>query len=589
MLVHFDVLENKDGTVDFLSNLDGKEVIHTPILNKGTAFTEEERQELRLNGLIPPRVLTIDQQLEKLRNRYLELSKSLQTCTEHDDFDTDALRELELDTNMARHNFLRDLQDRNEILFYTYACRYMEEVTPIIYTPTVGEAVMRFSRDSGRFRGIFLSPHDIGKIDSVFDHFRYKYPKVAVVTDNQGILGLGDQGVGGIDIPIGKLSLYVLGAGIRPWETLPITLDVGTDNPKDLEDPLYLGYKEGRLGGDEYLAFIDRFIEGMESKFPDCLVQWEDFSKQNAFTVLDHYRHKVLSFNDDIQGTGSVALAGILSALKCIGEELSEQKFTIYGSGAGGIGIARQIISCLKLRYGMSDDQAGERITTLDSKGLITGERKIDEYKKSLAMQKNGYAGWDVENSARITLLETINNFQSTVLIGTSGQTGHFTDEIIKAMAENTKRPLIFPLSNPTSKMEAHPKLIYTLTGGNAIVATGSPITPFNFEGRNIVIGQGNNMFVFPGVGLGATMSTESFIGDNVFTEAAYTLAEHTPDDLIERGTVYPSIKNIREISAYIAFTTIKQMAKNPDNIDITLEIVKKKMWEPGYHRIRKM
>jgi malic enzyme len=588
MLVHFDVIEDVDGSIEFVTNIDGKDVIHTPILNKGTAFTKDERHELSLYGLIPPRVLTIDQQLEKIHSRYQELSKSLQTCTEHEDFEKEALRELELDTNIARHNFLRDLQDRNELLFYSYACRHMEEITPIIYTPTVGEAVMRFSRDSGRFRGIFLSPQNIEQVDSVFDHFRFKYPSIAVVTDNQGILGLGDQGVGGIDIPIGKLSLYVLGAGIRPWETLPITLDVGTDNADDLKDPLYLGYKEGRLAGDEYLSFIDRFIEGMKSNFPDCLVQWEDFSKQNAFTVLDNYRDKVLSFNDDIQGTGSVALAGILSALKISDQELSDQRFVIYGAGAGGIGIARQIIACLKSRYEMSDNQAREKIATLDSKGLITDEREVEDYKKLLAMRKSTYTGWEVEDSSKITMLEAIRNFQATVLIGTSGQSGHFTEEIIKAMASNTERPLIFPLSNPTSKMEVHPKVIYRLTEGKAIVATGSPILPFNFEGEMRVIGQGNNMFIFPGVGLGATLSPDNYIDDNVFTESAYTLAEHTPDDLIASGTVYPPISDIREISTHIAFTTIGQMARDPDNIDLTFESVQKKMWEPGYHRIRK-
>jgi len=302
--------------------------------------------------------------------------------------------------DIARFNFLRDLHDRNEILFYAFCYAYMEEVIPIIYTPTVGDAVIRYSRDSARFRGIFLSPNNINKVDKIFNQFRFKRATIAVVTDNQGILGLGDQGVGGIDIPIGKLSLYVLGAGVRPWETMPLTLDVGTDNPVDLNDPYYLGYKTGRLKGKDYDSFIHRFIESIKSKFPDILIQWEDFSRQNAFSILDRYRYRVLSFNDDIQGTGSVALAGILNGLKISKKELKDQKFVIYGAGAGGVGIARRISACLQTKYKMSKGIANSKIAIIDSKGLVTDQREVEDYKKPFIKNKNVYENWEIKNSA---------------------------------------------------------------------------------------------------------------------------------------------------------------------------------------------
>jgi len=346
MAIQFDVKEDDNKNILFITDAEGNDVIHTPLLNKGTAFSKEERDLFYLNGLLPPRILTLDQQVEKVYQKYITLGKSFEICKYCKDFDTKNSDFLKKEIDIARYNFLRDLQDRNETLFYAFAYKYIEDVIPIIYTPTVGEAVQRYSRDSARFRGIFLSPFDIDNVDSVFAHFRFKRSSIAVVTDNQGILGLGDQGIGGIDIPIGKLALYALGAGIRPWETIPLTLDVGTDNPSDLKDSYYLGYKSGRLHGEEYEEFIDKFINGIREKFPNILIQWEDFSRQNAFTILDKYRYKVLSFNDDIQGTGSVALAGILNALKSFNGELKDQHFVTYGAGAVSIGIARRIAAC---------------------------------------------------------------------------------------------------------------------------------------------------------------------------------------------------------------------------------------------------
>ena len=589
MVIHFDASEDSEGNIVFKTDAAGNDVIRAPLLNKGTAFTKEERDRFGLNGLIPPRILSIEQQSEKVHHRYVRLGHPLDICKSCKQFDKKKYTSLKKEIDIARYNFLRDLQDRNEILFYAFSSTYLSEVIPIIYTPTVGDAVQRYSRDSARFRGIFLSPFNIDRVESVFDRFRFKHPSIAVVTDNQGILGLGDQGVGGIDIPIGKLVLYVLGTGIRPWETLPLTLDVGTDNARDLQDPFYLGYKSGRLIGEKYYEFIDTFIKGIQEKFPGILVQWEDFSRQNAFTILDRYKNQILSFNDDIQGTGAVALSGILNALKYFRGELTDQRFVIYGSGAGGIGIARQIAASLEMKGALTAQQALDRITILDSNGLVTDQREVEAYKKTFSKEKKVYDSWDVEDISHIHLLEVIKNFKPTVLIGTSGCYGHFTQEIIQAMGENTEHPIIFPLSNPTSNAEATPQEIYKASKGKAIVATGSPFESFQYNGKTVVVGQGNNFFIFPGVGFGAIISKAKYLNDAVFTEASYCLSECTSDDLISKKIVYPSFSKIREISAQIAMVTNKQIVKEQDAIELSLEEIKAKMWKASYPKIEKI
>ncbi len=586
MTLTFDVKKDKNNQIIFITNAQSNDIIRAPLLNKGSAFTKKERETLGLDGLVPPRMLTIDQQIEKIYQRYKRLGSLFDLLTSNKDDSQQELPGLQKSINIARFNFLRDLHDRNEILFYAFCKKYLEQILPIIYTPTVGEAVMRFSRDSARFRGIFLSPNNINKLGTIFNHFRFKKPTIAVVTDNQGILGLGDQGVGGIDIPIGKLSLYVLGAGIPPWETMPITLDVGTENIRDLQDSFYLGYKAGRLRNKEYEDFIDTFVTKICEIYPGILIQWEDFSRQNAFTILDKYRSKVLSFNDDIQGTGSVALAGILNALRAIDEQLHEQRFVIYGAGAGGVGIARRIAACIHETSNLSIIQANELITILDSKGLVTDQRQNDKYKQPFIKNQSFYRNWDVEDTTNISLSETIKNFQATVLIGTSGCKGHFTANVLKDMVYNTKRPIIFPLSNPTINSEATPQEIYKATKGKALVATGSPFKPFKYENKSIVIGQGNNFFIFPGVGYGAILSQGQYISDTVFTHAAKTLSDLTPQSLIKKGTVFPSISNIRNISAHIAHSTITQISKEQHTPEMDLEQIKSNMWKPKYNPI---
>ena len=584
----WDVVEHQDKTLRFQTSKTGSTVIQTPLLNKGTAFTKKERDTLNLQGLLPPQILSLNQQIKKIYQRYQRLGIPLQICRSCKQTNKEKYQILKQEIDVARYNFLRDLQDRNEILFYAFSQEFLTEMVPIIYTPTVGEAVQRYSRDSARFQGIFLSPHNIQAAESILDQYRFKKPTITVVTDNQGILGLGDQGVGGIDIPIGKLALYVLGAGIRPWETLPLTLDVGTDNPAKIKDPYYLGYKAGRLTHTDYEKFLDQFVMAMKKKFPQILIQWEDFSKQNAFAILDRYRKEVTSFNDDIQGTGAMALAGTLNACKLAQTDLKSQRFLVYGAGAGGIGIARQIATCLQTRYKMTPKQARCIIAIMDSQGLVTDTRDkpVEDYKKPFLTTRNQYSNWNIEDSSHISLIEVIKNFGVTALYGTSGCPGHFTPEVLTAMTENTDHPIIFPLSNPGSKAEAMPHQIYRVTHGQGIVATGSPFPPFTYAGKKRIIGQGNNFFIFPGVGLGAIISQADYISDEVFTQSAYSLADCTPDSLVSQGTIFPSLTTIRKISEQIAWVTANQIAHEQKSPQYSISDIRSRMWKPQYHPI---
>jgi malate dehydrogenase (oxaloacetate-decarboxylating)/malate dehydrogenase (oxaloacetate-decarboxylating)(NADP+) len=583
MPVKFKVETDKNQNIIFKTNAKGNELLRTPLLNKGTAYSKKERIDFGLDGLVPPRILPIEKQIDIINDRYQRLGSPFEILKISMNFNEAKLANVKRNLDITRFNFLRDLQDRNEILYYAFCNRYLNKVLPIIYTPTVGEAVRRYSRNTAKFRGIFLSPDNIDSVSKIFENFRFDKPTIAVITDNQGILGIGDQGVGGIDIPIGKLSLYVLGAGIRPWETMPITLDVGTDNKKDLKDPYYLGYKTGRLMGDAYDRFIEKFINGIKEKFPNILIQWEDFSRQNAFSILDKYRYDVLSFNDDIQGTGSVALAGVLSACKLSEKSLKDQKFVIFGAGAGGVGIARRIEACLEDKYSLSETQARKKIAIIDSRGLVTDLRKVADYKKHFSKNKKVFSNWEIKDEKNITLNEVIKNFKATVLIGTSGVSGAFTTNIINEMKKNTERPIIFPLSNPTINSEATPNQILKQTNGSAIVATGSPFKPVKINGKKTIIGQGNNFFIFPGVGFGAILSHGHHISDNVFTEAAIVLSELTKRENLENGCVYPDISNIREISARIALKTTDLISEEQNTKQYSLDDIKSKMWVPRY------
>ena len=545
-------------------SLRGSSLLHSPMLNKGTAFGAQERAKFGLEGLLPPHVSTMGEQIRRVYENYSVKDDSIE-----------------------KYIYLRSLQDRNETLFYALLRRYAEEMIPIIYTPTVGEAVRKGSHIYRHSRGLYISPENVDKMDAMAANIDVVNVRAIVVTDNQGILGIGDQGVGGMGIPIGKLSLYTLGAGIDPAECLPVCLDVGTDNEELLDDTLYLGERHSRLGGSTYQEFIGRFVDNIARLFPGALLQWEDFSKQNAFTNLDRYRNRILSFNDDIQGTGAVAVAGVMAAMRIKGERLEDQTFLVYGAGAGGIGIARQVFNSL-MAAGLDETAAKSKMFTVDSHGLVTaGKPGLEDYKLQFATDPAALAGWDVADRGKITLLETIKNSGATVLFGTSGQPGTFTRQVVEAMGANTPAPVIFPLSNPTSKAEALPSDIIAWSGGMALVATGSPFPDVEYQGSVHSIGQGNNVFIFPGVGLGALASGARTITDEMFTAAANRLAELAPADARISMRLYPRVSELDKVSRQVALavyrTAVKQsVASAPADADPEKRIADL-VWEPDY------
>jgi malate dehydrogenase (oxaloacetate-decarboxylating) len=547
------------------TSLRGYALLRDPFANKGTAFTGQEREELGLNGLLPAQELQLQDQIDRLNENYAGASDDL-----------------------ARYVFLRSRQDRNETLFYAFVLSRLEEMAPIVYTPTVGTAVEQFSHIYRRPRGLFLSPANIAQCADILRAYPYSEGvRLIVATDSEGILGIGDQGTGGMGIPIGKLSLYVLGAGIHPSACLPVVLDVGTDNQRLLDDPAYLGWRHERLRDAEYFDFIEQFASGVREAMPNVLLQWEDLSKQNAFTVLDKYRSDLLSFNDDIQGTGAVVLGGVLAALRLTGQRMQDQRLVVLGAGAGGVGVTRQLHAGL-VAAGLSEGEARERLYTIDSRGLITDARaNLDEYKRAFARPAGDVAGWSLDDPSRVTLLDVIRNARPTSIIGMSGQPGVFDEEVVRAQCENAARPLIFPLSNPTAKAEGKPEDILRWSGGRAVVATGSPFEPVAYDGSQRHIGQGNNVFVFPGIGLGALAVGARQITDGMLTAASTALTEAVSSADLERGSVYPSMSRLREVTVDVAAAVAEAVeagvADAPD--EPFVDLVRRSMWTPEYYR----
>ena len=516
----------------------GEAILRDPTRNRDAAFTRAERNQLGLEGLLPPAVLTLEQQVQ------MELQKILQK--------TDPLEQ---------YIGLIALLDRNETLFYRLLIEHIERLTPIIYTPTVGLACQRFSHIMRRPRGLFICPDDRGHIAARLRNFAHQDVRLIVVTDNERILGLGDQGAGGMGISIGKLVLYSGGAGIHPRLCLPISLDVGTDNSALLSDPFYCGYRERRLRGPEYDSLVEEFVRAVKSVFPRALLQWEDFKKNNAFRLLERYRDRVTSFNDDIQGTAAVTLAGILSALRITGKPLREQRLLMVGAGAAGVGIGRLVRSALQAE-GLSEAEAGERLVFVDSEGLVCeGRPNLDAHKKEFALPAAKLAEWGVAEPLPKALEQIVEIVRPTVLVGTTGTPGDFTPGVIRTMATHCERPIIFPLSNPTSKAECTPTEALQNSDGRALVATGSPFDPVTFNGTEHVIGQCNNCFIFPGIGLGVILSEASRVSDALFLAAARALAEyaatHAPG-----GSVFPNLKDLRAVSRLVAFK-VAQMARD--------------------------
>ncbi len=487
-----------------------------------------------------------------------------------------------LETPLQKHIQLRALQDRNETLFYAFVLRNLAEILPIIYTPTVGQAVQEHGHIFRSSRGLYLNPSNIDCIDAIMNHF--EGIELIVATDGEGILGIGDQGIGGMGIPVGKLSLYTAGAGIDPSACLPVVLDVGTNNDRLLADPLYLGVRQQRLRGKKYFDFVDKFVQGVKRNMPNALVQWEDFSKQNAFSILERHGEDILSFNDDIQGTGAMALAGILSALRISNQAFLDQVFVVFGAGAGGVGIAHQIYVAL-LREGLSAEEAKAKIYTVDSVGLIIeGRDALDAYKKPFAHDGSLVSNWELVNPPQIGLLDTLINARATVLIGVSGQPSTITEKMTETLLANTSRPIVFPLSNPTSKSEVHPRDLYRWTDGKVLVATGSPFDNVRHDGVEFRIGQGNNSFVFPGIGLGAIAVGAKKITNDMCTAAAFALHDETP---LDKSAVFPSIGAFREVALNVAIAVAEEAVRSgvselrsPEGLE---PLIRKRMWNPVY------
>jgi malate dehydrogenase (oxaloacetate-decarboxylating) len=543
----------------------GHALIRDPLFNKGAAFTAEERRDFDLEGLLPHRTVSIEVQ----RQRVLENLDRL----------VDPLE---------KYVALASLQDRNEQLFFNVLTSRIEDLLPIVYTPTVGLATQRFSHVFQRGRGAWITPAHRGSVARVLTQAAAgREIRLIVATDNESILGIGDQGAGGILISIGKLSLYTAAAGIDPAQVLPISIDVGTDNQALLDDPLYLGWPERRLRGAAYEALIDEFVEAVRTVFPRALVQWEDFRKDNALRVLDRYRERLPSFNDDIQGTGAVALAGILTSERVTGRVLAAERVVILGGGAAGLGIARQI------RAGMAAagiDAAGclRRVAVMDSKGLILGEVGTDDYKRELAWSTALAAEIGVRADQR-GLLDVVRAFRPTVLIGTSGQAGAFSREVIEACVAATERPVVMPLSNPTANCEGQPSDLYAWSHGKALVATGSPFPDTAHLGQSFRIGQGNNAFVFPGVGLAAVAGDLTRIDDSMFLAAAVALAQSVTDAELAAGLLYPPVARLSDVSRAVATAVLEDAERRGvwrpmagRRIADALDVV---TWRPVYQR----
>ncbi len=537
------------------SNLNrGVKILHDPVLNKGTAFTEEERDLLGLRGLLPPRVQSQDLQVQ----RTMENLRSKPT-------------------DLERYIFLIALQDRNETLFYRLVLDHIEEIMPLIYTPTVGEACQLYGHLFRRPRGLYISAHDKGRIAEILGNWPHKDTRVIVVTDGERILGLGDLGAYGMGIPVGKLSLYTACAGISPTHCLPVTLDVGTNNKERLEDPLYLGLPQHRIVGDEYYELVDEFISAAQDTFPDVLIQLEDFATTHAFELLEKYRHDVCLFDDDIQGTGAVAVAGLYSAMRITGQAISDQKLLFMGAGEAGIGIADTVVAAM-IDKGMSLEQARRRCWFFDSKGLVVASRN------DLAKHKRTYAHSHEPIKA---FLDGVEILKPTAIIGVSGETGAFDRAVIERMASINERPVVFALSNPTSKSECTAEQAYQWSNGRAIFASGSPFDPVNINGRKFVPGQGNNAYIFPGVGLGVTLTKARSVTDKMFLKAAQTLAAEVADTDLEQGRIYPSLTKIREVSLSIATAVAREVfdeglaqIEPPKNLR---ELVRQNMYLPQY------
>ena len=541
----------------------GIELLDNSRLNKGTAFTETERDLFGLHGLLPSHVGTLQEQRSRrhqgLKNLTLPIDK---------------------------YEFMRDLQDTNETLFYSLITHHVEETLPVVYTPTVGEACQKFSEIWRRPRGLFLSYPNKHRIEQILSEPRYDNVRCIVVSDGERILGLGDQGAGGMGIPIGKMALYTALAGIRPEWCLPILLDVGTNNEERLADPVYIGWRNKRISGTEYDEFVDTFVSAVKRRWPHVLLQWEDFAGGNAVKFLNRYRDQLCTFNDDIQGTAAVATGTLLSAINVTGVPMREQRIAVLGFGGAGIGISQLILSVLR-DAGLSEKEAYSRFYAIDRTGLIVkGDQGLLPEQQAFARYPADVAAWEVGHSKNSNLVDVIKNAKPTVLIGVSGQPGAFTEESIRTMASQVDRPIIFPLSNPVSRCEATPQQITEWTDGRALIGTGSPFPPSSVKGKPVVFAQTNNSYIFPGLALGILSSRARHVSDAMIKASALALAELSPTRADKAAGLLPPLASIRSISRSIAIAVGSQAIKDGlaqiDGTTLEREVAAN-VWEPAY------
>ena len=555
---------DQDQTLTLPAELFGYRLLTDPRLNKGTAFTDDERTAFGLHGLLPPTVVSIDEQVTRRLQAFREFH-----------------------TDLERYAFLRDLQDTNETLYYALLGQNVEELLPIVYTPTVGAGCKSFSRLFRKPRGLFLSIPHRDQIKQILANPLFDKTEVVVVTDGERILGLGDQGAGGMGIPIGKLALYTACGGIDPATALPILLDVGTDNEDNLNDPLYIGWRHKRVRGEEYDSFVEEFVSALSARWPHVMLQWEDFAKGNATRLLDRYRDKMCSFNDDIQGTAAVATGALLAAINVTGVPMYEQRIAILGGGSAGCGIASLLMTAM-VDAGLEAKDAARRFYLVDKDGLLVeGMSDIAPFQQPFLQPRASLAHWNTGNPNRISLLDVIYNAKPTGLIGVSAQTGAFTESVVRAMAKHNKRPIIFPLSNPSSCAEAKPADIERWSEGRAIIGAGSPFSPIKRNGKPFSVDQSNNSYIFPGVGLGAIATHAKRSTDGMFMAAAKALAEMSPARANPDANLLPRVTQLSEVAIAVAIAVGKQAFAEGITSQVTADgiedAVRTKMWTPRY------
>jgi malate dehydrogenase (oxaloacetate-decarboxylating) len=556
--------ENPTREPVFRTCLHGVDLLLNSRYNKGTAFTEHERDIFGLHGLLPPHIGTLEDQ--RIRRKRVLDSR---------------------DTAFGKYSNMRNLQDNDETLFYSMIEHYTEELLPVVYTPAVGEGCQRFSEIWRKPRGVFISYPNRSRIDQILADSRYDDVRCIVVSDGERILGLGDQGAGGMGIPIGKMALYTALGGIPPEHCLPILLDAGTDNEKLLHEPIYIGWQNHRVRGQEYDDFVEAFVTAVEKRWPHILLQWEDFAGTNAQRLLDRYRNRLCTFNDDIQGTAAVTTATLLAAVQATGVPLSQQTIAMFGSGSAGIGIVSLLIAAMQ-EEGLSEHQARSRIYGFNRYGLLVeGARGIRESQKPLVRKRSDLEGWKLQGGEDVSLLDLVRNVKITALVGVSAQAGAFTEEIVRSMARNTEQPIIFPLSNPTSQSEATPADLMRWTGGRALVGTGSPFPPVEIDGRAQRISQVNNSFIFPGLALGILVSRASRVTDGMVMAAAKALAALSPSHSDKSAPLLPPVADSRKVALVVAEAVARQAfaegKAEVDDPDSLSERIHAYVWSPVY------